>query len=736
MLAYLDNVLEAPDAHELERKIEESSFASGLVHRIRDSMRRPRLAAPKLAGKGMGLDPNSVAEYLDNNLEPERLPDFEKVCLESDVHLAEVAACHQILTLVLDEPARVEPTLRNRMYRLGQVTPQAAASSSGNGASSTAGVSTASETPASPAPEVIPAIARSADSRIPFKSLALTLLLGFAFAMVLFQVIGIERLRSIFGRRSNSETAATAPSSPQPETTTTEVVEPATEPASEPAPAFGPDGESPVSPVEPNQPDEAAASSPESAVMPVADAAVATAADPPADDLGPIDPNLVGSDAVATVTATPEEAASAEAPTPVPPIISAPPSPDAAAGPVASRSATPVGRYVSEEQVLARFDEAQEGYFPLAPDTALLPGDGLLTLPTYRPQLMLFPGVKVTLSGDSRVRIGKTHEEPLGPGLSIDSGRAVIVPVGDPNIVVHLDLAGRIGTLSFANADSIVAVEVRHYLPPGIDPELEPASSVVEFVAVSGQAVWQEQDQTQTVEAGRVLAMIDQQPATLFEAGPLPAWIEGNNLSDIDRLASSELRRYLAFDRPLMLSLLERVDFRKIDVRALACRSLCNLDAFEPALEALGDEAHHSYWDAHVDALRASAVRDITAAGKLHAAARKVGGDAGEQLYRSLYGYSPEQLAAGAGASLIEQLESERIDLRVLAYENLRRITGKTHMFRPEQPPAQERRKVLNWRRTLDTEGISYEVAPSALPPTRIPAATEPAAPVTEGTSG
>ena len=107
LLAWLDTVLPPDEQKNLGEKVATSPVAPQLIARIRDVVERPVLAAPRPEGRGLADDANSVAEYLDNTLPVERLEAFERVCIESDVHLAEVAACHGILAEIAREPLAV-----------------------------------------------------------------------------------------------------------------------------------------------------------------------------------------------------------------------------------------------------------------------------------------------------------------------------------------------------------------------------------------------------------------------------------------------------------------------------------------------------------------------------------------------------------------------------------------------------------------------------------------------------
>ena len=111
LLAYLDDTLEAAKSREIGQKLAESGEARELVDRIKRVVRKRSLGTPN-------TDATLVTAYLSDTLSPDSVGLFEQQCLESDAHLAEVAAVHQILTLLLCEQARVPPSANRRMYKL------------------------------------------------------------------------------------------------------------------------------------------------------------------------------------------------------------------------------------------------------------------------------------------------------------------------------------------------------------------------------------------------------------------------------------------------------------------------------------------------------------------------------------------------------------------------------------------------------------------------------------------
>ena len=97
LLAWRDGLLSGPEKEELSARVTEGSVAQTLLDRMQAVEKRPDIEPPKVEGRGLGADANSVAEYLENVLDPENLEAFERICLESDRQLAEVSACHAVL---------------------------------------------------------------------------------------------------------------------------------------------------------------------------------------------------------------------------------------------------------------------------------------------------------------------------------------------------------------------------------------------------------------------------------------------------------------------------------------------------------------------------------------------------------------------------------------------------------------------------------------------------------------
>ena len=118
LLAFMDDILDPVERDQLTKKITESDYAKGLMERVSRLMRNSHMSAPSPGPSNQKLDANHIACYLDNTLTPEQVSSVEKVCFESDVHLAETAACHQILAQVLSEAVEIPGETRQRIYEL------------------------------------------------------------------------------------------------------------------------------------------------------------------------------------------------------------------------------------------------------------------------------------------------------------------------------------------------------------------------------------------------------------------------------------------------------------------------------------------------------------------------------------------------------------------------------------------------------------------------------------------
>jgi hypothetical protein len=110
--------LDPKEAALLEEKIKESSTAQQISQRIETGMRNRKIAPIPVDAREFGFEANLVAEFLDDTIPMETLPDMERKCLENNTLLIEIGSCHQILSRAISVPASIPASLRQRIREL------------------------------------------------------------------------------------------------------------------------------------------------------------------------------------------------------------------------------------------------------------------------------------------------------------------------------------------------------------------------------------------------------------------------------------------------------------------------------------------------------------------------------------------------------------------------------------------------------------------------------------------
>lgn len=767
LLAYMDDILEPQDHEELEKRIEASDFAHDLIHRTRDTMRRLRLTAPAVKGEGMGLDPNTVAEYLDNTLAADQVADFERVCLESDVHLAEVASCHHVLTMVLGEPAEIEPEVRRRMYALPTQAPEekrlriepAHVPLPPDVAGTVTVAMAAPLAPATPVRRVeVPDYLRAAEPSFMRRWLP-------AIAALLV-LAGVSYLA--FGPggwlRENQQLAENTSESPMPSVNNAppanreEVPEPpgavaesvqkapgddesiddvtlapgeqqADATAIVEAPATETDASPDTAAIEPNVSADVAESPPVSAPPippqsdePAADAIAVSPSPsielpviPPQNDPVPSDIESPSGETSDTPTAVEPPLASTDVPASETPAdetaVEPPPAPDAEpAGPPT------LGTFSSARQVLLR-RAPDDTWMRLPPRAAIIAGSELLALPTYQPVVALTTGLNAELLDGTLLAVDAVDASaPMAvPKLTLVYGRALLINTS----MADLDVPIRIGEVDATmrlRPNATVAIDAKRAFQRGADAAKVAAPVEASLYAPAGGVVWQSPDVTLEVPDPGMWQLAGDSVGPVQPYQPTE-WIDGEPMSYWEQMSSPAIERQIAISEPVETQLLGLYDATKRkEEKALLTECLMHVGQFVPFVRSLKDSEQYPEWEKQILSLRSAMARSPELAQQvLDALVAQEGDEKAADLYQMLCGYTPasigttaEEVQSGALKQLIDWLESDQLSYRVLAFYNLKDITKKSLSYNPTGSADSRARSIRLWRERLkDNELIS-----------------------------
>lgn len=696
LLAYMHNALQPEDAPAIGKRIDESESATNLLHRTRDVMRRLRLGAPGVMDRKEGLDANTVSEYLDHTLPDERVCDFEEVCFTSDVHLAEVASCHQVLTLVLGEPAQVDPKSRQRMYGLhhsvvAERLPDNAAGQTGTAAKTPEAKNESPQSlPVMAASDIGPPAAPPRPSRpsaaeylrrerrrrriLPTALVVTTIvLLGMAALFGSGQLRPGTPLGDLLGvtptgptTAQGPGTSADAPSAPAEEAQSPDPILPpprAFDTATIPAPPVGePSGEGPADP-----PDF-----PLAVVVP----------EPFVDPLPPVDVPAPGS---------------GFDPMPSQPLTQPP-------EPVAPQPME-VGVFSSHEQILLRFDDRTACWRRLAAPAVLFSPDRLMSWPAGEPLFMLGGRIQIQLIDAAVVALSPPDEGGIAE-LVVDHGHLLIAADPDPDAPgvegrLRLRIGGVDGVITFQDPQSVAALEVIRLPNSTSDPEMEPRPLSVSLLTWNGPVSWRSAAGGQPlVIEPMTLISLTAQPMEVVSLQRLPDWISAEPTETfgphyMDRLASAAMQQEILPGEPVLRRLSELTLDRRGEVRRLAQRCLGRLGDFEPLVAALNLPETNPHG---IDELRQAIARDPPTAGQVHQALKRRYGQQGTTLYEMLWRFDSAQASLDDLVRLVEYLDHEDLAFRRLAFRNLWAATNQTYDYRPQAEVNQRRNPTQRWR--------------------------------------
>ena len=726
LLAWLDGVLPDGEQQELGAKVSSSVVATHLVDRIRTAVGRTAIGAPKTDGRGLTEDPNSVAEYLDNTLSSDQLEAFERICIESELHLAEVAACHGLLAELARDPTvqhglqgaerqRIQQRLWGLLAGLNDraATEHQATKFAGDGhhesretahairdaVAAATGVrgptAVAVQRVADPQRQPVrPAAGRSSLAAWAAAAVAVALLLTLA-GVLAWSLLGGNLAGR--GERQSQEVARVEPPSPAPAVENT-----SPPPEASDAPAATTD----VPPAQPAQEAEPGSEAVTEVAPPAQPVAAVTAVEPLKDPALP--PAAMAAVQPAAEAAPPAAPQGAEQ---------------------AASSAEPqdeVG-FVGGEGVLLHLTGSsgttEWSFFPVG--SPLQKREDLLVPPAFQPELHV-RGVTIRLLPETRAVLSLDADGV--PRIEVVFGRAV-ARASRADARLGITAGGLLGTVD-AGLLSPVAIEAQLDRFPGADPATAPPLVRSRIYAASRGLAWRQTaagglpverplegiDVQGMLDAGMSLEWSSNGPGrvAVVRNRVLPSWIEsGARPERLEKVAGEALAAKVATTAPLARALRELAADKRAENRMLAASTLALIGEFDDLIEQLSAESpgrklEQRQWSQLQNATVPLALaRGGNAATRLHDSFVNRGphGKA-DAIWAMARGFTDEELVAGVDRALVEALDDPSLVVRRYASKALIDITQPTAVdrtrYRPDGQPDMRREGVVWWKNQLE----------------------------------
>ncbi len=687
LLAYRDGVLDPKDAAVLEAKIKDSSTAQQISHRIVNEMRNRKLAPIPVDAREFGFDANMVAEFLDDTIPMETLPEMERKCLENNSLLSEIGSCHQILSRALSIPAPASSSLRQRIHNL----PHSASSSTSNDKKGrirrTDAVGSVSE--AALESKNVSATAQTAKSvrkpngelrgsgielndglgrQVPeyligsdrgwLKTAAIAISLLAALVVVGAMAIGpVDRVRELLRKSEVVVDAETGKG---------------------------------VLSIEKKEPNSSSTFSAKT---------------------GPL------IDSVDSI-ATDENIAESESAPPVP-SEGVEKNSDAILSNKSIKPAFPASKNriqwlpetkASSESIVLKFGQAENdsvaSWRRMNPGDFVNAGERIVVPPTQRTELRVEPGIRILVAGENDLEQAK---ESLNPRIQLRSGRILLFATPDAQDM-QMDCNGIELSIHFVEADGSCALELQNVWSTGTDTMAQSGiietRSIVRLIGVEGSLRFSTKqsglpDGKGTLAVGQY---VDWNKGTVSETQELaetPIWFR-NNSRPIDQLAAKDLQRVLTgkVAGEIESQLMELTNHRQFETAALATRTRMMLGRYDGLFEPEGvfnRKTLHSHWQSLLGQIPQSLGRDEHRVALVNAI-RVASPGRVSSILSLLVPPSQEQLLAGADKMLVEALSSPLLDERVLAFNQLQSITGKNLGYHPDKNQVES---VQQWRKLL-----------------------------------